>query len=147
MGLYDRDFHAWALEQAERLKRRSANEIDWENIAEEIESLGNQARTEYRNRLTVLLTHLLKWMFQPQRRSRSWEITMLQQRDELAQLLVDSPSLKAFQDQLFARAYHSARLHAAKETRLSLERFPQQSPFTLQQALEDEWLPPGDASL
>lgn len=138
---YRADFHAWSREQADALQRRSANELDWENIAEEIDSLGRQQRSEVRNRLIVLLAHLLKWQLQPQRRGRSWRLTIFEQRDRIEHELDDSPSLEPLQEELFQRAYKSARLTAAKDTRLSLARFPVDPPFTLAQALDPDWLP------
>ena len=141
MGLYDLDFHAWSSEQAELLKRRSANELDWDNIAEEIESLGKQQRSELRNRLVVLLTHLLKWEFQPEARTRSWTNTIAVQRRDTADLLAENPSLKASHDEAFERAYANARNEASTQTDLPVETFPIEPPFTLEQALDPDWLP------
>ena len=148
MGAYDRDFHAWAMEQAELIRRRSANEIDWENVAEEIEGLGRQQRSELRSRLIVLLHHLLKWEMQAERRGRSWLSTIVERRDQIETELRDSPSLKASQDELFRDAYGTARKKAAIETRLSPEAFPASPPFSLAQALDPDWLPgaPDDQS-
>lgn len=141
MGAYDRDFHAWAMEQAELIRRRSANEIDWENVAEEIESLGRQERSELRNRLTVLLAHLLKWEFQSSHRGRSWNNTISIQRRASRRHLAENPSLKSIQADLFAEAYETAREEASTETELDLETFPLAPPFTLEQALDPDWLP------
>ncbi len=69
---YEHDTYSWALAQAEALRRRSGNELDWDNLAEEIESLGKSQASELRSRYIVLLMHLLKWAFQPERRSRSF---------------------------------------------------------------------------
>ena len=74
--LYDKDTYTWALQQADALRRRSANEVDWENVAEEIESVGKTEARELENRYIVLLTHLLKWLYQPGMRSRSWEASI-----------------------------------------------------------------------
>ena len=144
MGAYDLDFHAWAFEQAEALRRRSANEIDWENLAEEILSLGKQQRWELYNRLVVLLTHLLKWEFQADRRGRSWTAAIVIQRRDIARLLADNPSLRAAEDETFGESYLTARQKASGETDLDVETFPQGAPFTLAQALDPAWLP-GDA--
>lgn len=141
MGLYDLDFHAWSAEQAELLKRRSANELDWENIAEEIESLGKQQRSEIVSRLIVLLLHLLKHEVQPGRRSRSWLSSIVEQRDQIQRELRGSPSLNAGIEELFAEAYGTARKKAGIETRLGVRAFPVDPPFTLAQALDPDWLP------
>ena len=145
MGAYDLDFHAWAFAQAEALRRRSANDLDWENIAEEVESLGRQQRSELRKRLVVLLAHLLKWEFQPRRRGRSWTNTIFRQRADLDELLEGNPSLLPARDELFSIAYVRARKEAALTTRLPLETFPESPPFTLAQAIDPDWLPGSDA--
>ena len=76
-SLYERDFYAWTQDQAEKLRGRAHNDIDWENVAEEIESVGRSQKKEIRSRLAVLMQHLLKWHFQPERRSHSWQSTDL----------------------------------------------------------------------
>lgn len=141
MGAYDLDFHAWAADQADVLRRRSSDELDWDNVAEEIASLGGQQQWELYNRLVVLLTHLLKWREQPGGRCGSWSSTIRVQRRDLAKLLRRSPSLRACQDAEFADAYPSARLKASSETFLREDLFPDEAPFTLAQALDPDWLP------
>ena len=138
---YRTDLRAWSLEQADAVRRRSANELDWENIAEEIESLGRQQQWELYNRFVVLTTHLLKWKFQTNRRARSWIVTIGRQRLDIRRQLKQSPSLKSILVEEFEEAYPSARLQAEKETRLSANTFPAEPPFTLEQALDPDWLP------
>jgi hypothetical protein len=79
-GLYDRDFYAWTQQQVALIREGRWEEIDRANLLEEIESLGKQQRQELRNRLGVLIGHLLKWQYQPQNRSRSWLSTIRLQR-------------------------------------------------------------------
>src|SRR5580698_7276634 len=93
--LYDQDFFAWAQEQAELLRAGRLSEADIGHIAEEIESMGRAEKRELVNRLIVLLHHLLKWQFQPDRRGASWEATILVQRHALERHLEDNPSLKS----------------------------------------------------
>lgn len=64
--LYDTDLHAWSQRQAELLRRRAANELDWDNIAEEIEGVGASEKHQIKSRLEVLCHHLLKWRYQPE---------------------------------------------------------------------------------
>jgi len=135
--LYERDFFAWTQDQADALRRRSVNELDWENLLEEVESMGRQARNELRSHLIVLLTHLLKWRFQPQRRSRSWTFSILEQRREAERLILENPSLKPELAEILGDAYRTARLRAARETRLTAKRFPKESPFTWDQAMTE----------
>lgn len=135
--LYDRDFFAWTQDQADALRRRSVNEIDWENLLEEVESLGRQQQSELTSHMAVLLAHLLKWRVQPARRSRSWGLTILEQRAQAERLMRDNPSLKPRLDDILADAYKLARLRAARETRLSLANFPEASPFDWNAAMTE----------
>ena len=91
--LYDTDFYAWTQQQAALIAAGAWAQVDRSNIAEEIESLGKQQRQELRNRLSILLAHLLKWEYQSEKRSRSWLSTIRVQRRDLLRLLKDSPVL------------------------------------------------------
>ena len=84
---YDDDFFAWTQEQARLLRDGELADIDVENLAEEIESMGRSVRRELRNRLALLIMHLLKWRFQPAFRSRSWSSTIIEQRNQALGLI------------------------------------------------------------
>lgn len=142
MTLYNTDFYAWTQEQSQLLKAHDWDKLDIENLVEEIESLGRQERKELRNRLAILLGHLLKWQFQPQRRGSSWNITLRVQRKEVLQLLQENPSLKPYLSEALADAYLNALELAITETGLDLETFPEQCPYTLEQALDPTFFPP-----
>lgn len=139
--LYDEDFTIWTERQAALLRRRAAGELvndaelDWRNIAEEIESLGGNARRELRSRLARLLQHLLKWHYQPEHRSRGWRSTIRTQRQEIEDLLADNPSLRSKLPELLPVAYQRGRTEALEET--GLLDLPPASPFTVEQALGD----------
>ncbi len=109
------------------------------NIAEEIESLGKQQRQELRNRLSILLTHLLKWEYQSKKRSRSWLSTIRVQRRDLLRLLEDSPSLKPYLGEAIAHAYTNAKDLAVGKTDLPSATFPEQSPYSWQEALNEQF--------
>lgn len=136
--LYDRDFYAWANEQAGLLRAGNLSCADIENIAEEIETLGRSEKRELVSRLTVLLHHLLKWRFQPERRGRSWELSIAIARDELVDHLCDNPSLKATLSGSMATGYRRARRSAELETGLPGNTFPVQCPWTFDQAMSGE---------
>src|ERR1044072_3932267 len=106
MARYDTDFHAWAFEQAPRL--RVGEPVDVENIAEELETLGRGEERELTNRLAVLMQHLLKREFQPERRTRSWDATIVEQRRRVERLLKESPSLVPKMSAFIAEAYPTA---------------------------------------
>jgi predicted YcjX-like family ATPase len=141
LPLYDKDFAAWTKDQAAKLRKRAHNEIDWENVAEEIESLGRSQRHEIENRFAVLIHHLLKWQFQPGRRSESWRISVGEQRTWIPGIIKHSPSLKAFPKKVFADAYVEGRRRAINETGLSPKVFPAEPPFSVADALSDKFWP------
>ena len=136
--LYDRDFYAWANEQAGLLRAGNLSRADIANIAEEIEFLGRSEKRELVSRLTVLLHHLLKWQFQPERRGRSCELSIVIARDELTDHLGDSPSLKATLSEAMAAGYRRARGSAELETGLPGSAFPIECPWTFDQAMSGE---------
>ena len=140
MTIYDDDFYSWAQRQADALRHRSGNEIDWDNVAEEIESWGRSQAAELRSRYTTVLQHLLKWRFQPDRRLRSWDAIIRRERREIDRHLSASPGLKSRRAAIFADAYKTARIDASGETDLAQDVFPEAAPFTLAQATaEDFW--------
>jgi len=133
--LYEQDFYAWANEQAALLRAGKLAAADVQNIAEEIESMGRSEKRELVNRLTVLLLHMLKCRFQPDRRGRSWELSIRNARTALRRHIADNPSLKSKLDEAMAEAYESGRVEAAIETDMPLETFPELSPWTFDQAM------------
>ena len=84
---YDRDFHAWVLQNAALLRQGKLDALDLEHIAEELESMGASERRELLHRLQILLLHLLKYQFQPERRGKSWRLTINHQRTAIERLL------------------------------------------------------------
>jgi hypothetical protein len=138
---YERDFYAWAKEQAALLRAGRFDRADIENIAEEIERMGRSEKRELVNRLSIQLTHLLKWRFQPGFRGNSWRLTIEEQRDRLRENLDDNPSLTAHLDQAVADAYRRARLGAERETGLPRAIFPDASPFTVDDILNEDFRP------
>jgi hypothetical protein len=137
--LYATDAVAWAEQQSDALRRRASNEIDWENVAEEIESLARSDRREIRNRLAVICEHLLKWEFQPIQRSGSWRGSVVEARDQIARLVQDSPSLRDYPTQVLAEAYPAGRRKAEAET--GLMDLPAACPWTIEQLFDHGFRP------
>jgi hypothetical protein len=129
-NLYDVDFYAWTLQQSKSLKERDFNSLDIVNLAEEIESLGKQQQQELKNRLSILIGHLLKWDYQPNQRSESWTYTIREQRLQILDLLEQNPSLKSYQDEAVAKAYPLALLLVERETPLDLRDLPNPCPYS-----------------
>jgi hypothetical protein len=138
---YDTDFLAWTQEQVRLLKSHSWDELDVENLVEELESLGRKERLELRNRLGILLGHLLKWNYQPKNRSNSWLATIDEQREEIQLLLIENPSLKNYLEGAFVLGYRAGIKLAVRETNLPYKFFPEVNPFTLEQVLNPKFLP------
>ena len=138
---YEKDFYAWLMHNAELLRQGRSSEIDVEHIAEELESMGKSERRELISRLSVLMSHFLKWLFQPELRSNSWKYTIEEQRRAVTDLLEDSPSLRYELKDRLAKAYTTALLQAARETEMDKARFPEQCPFSLDQILDEDFWP------
>jgi hypothetical protein len=143
MQLYDRDIVAWAREQARQLRAGRFDLLDIEHLAEEIEDVGRSEQRELASRMTVLLAHLLKWRYQPDRRGVSGQVTLSGQRERLLRRLEKTPSLKAVlsDPDWWADAWLDARIEAAKETGGEIQRFPAACPWTVEQVLGEGWLP------
>ncbi|MBJ7416809.1 MAG: DUF29 domain-containing protein [Niveispirillum sp.] len=141
MSLYEKDFYAWANQQAALLRAGKLDAADIANIAEEIESMGRTEKRELVSRLAVLLLHLLKWQFQPGLRSRSWTLTVRQQRRQLLRHMKDNPSLKGTLAESIDEAYGDAVIAAERETGLSSYTFPATCPFTYDQMADDGFWP------
>jgi hypothetical protein len=140
-SLYDLDFYAWANEQATLLRAGRLAEADIENIAEEIESMGRSEKRELINRLTVLMLHLLKWEFQPALRGNSWRLTVEEQRYRLDNHLRDNPSLKAQLEQAMRDAYRLTLVVAERETGLPRSTFPDDCPYSFDEAINPHFWP------
>jgi Domain of unknown function DUF29 len=127
---YSSDFYSWLMEQAAHLRAGRWDALDRENLAEEIESLGCEQFNKLESALRVLMMHMLKWDFQPERRGRSWMLSIKSQRMELDDIIADNPGLKPRIPEAIDRAYRKARIDAAKETDRGEESFPEACPYS-----------------
>jgi hypothetical protein len=140
-SLYEQDFYSWSLHQAQLLREKKFNQVDWENVIEEIEDLG---RSEYRafvSAIEQLTLHLLKWQFQPSRRSASWKNSIDKQRIQLERLLDDNPGLKHRLNDMIAKGYKYGRKGAIQETNLPKLIFPESCPYEWNQLFDDQFFP------
>jgi len=122
---YQSDIYSWSQEQARLLREGQWALVDRDNVAEEIESVGATEFNRLESALRVLLLHMLKWEHQPQNRSRSWVLSIKEQRLAIEDVLADNPGLKPRVGEALARAYRRARIEAAKETGLDEAKFPE----------------------
>lgn len=139
--LYDTDFHLWCLEQSRLVRERRFDELDLENVAEELETMGRSDKRQIESRLEVLVTHLLKWKYQPGARKPGWMSTISEQRRRIARLVDESPSLKGYPLSVVLDLYVASRLEASKETGIDFMLFPEECPFTPEQILDLEYMP------
>ncbi len=143
-NLYDADFLIWVDRQVQLLRSRQFDQLDLDHLTDEIADMGGQLKRELRHRLELLLMHLLKYRYQPQRISGSWRGTIREQRSRLQDLLDDAPSLASQIDLVLGKCYAVARARAADETGLSLDTFPINTPFSREQMLDANYLPGHD---
>jgi hypothetical protein len=139
--LYETDFYAWTQQQAALMRNEELERLDLPNLIEEIEAMGRRERRELTSRLKILLTHLLKWQFQPDLQSRSWRNTINSQRAEISDLLADSPSLRPELAACIATAYPRACHQAQAETGLLAPPFPATCPYAPDQILDADFFP------
>ena len=138
---YESDVVAWANEQAQLVRAGRFELLDLEHIAEEIEDVGKSERRELASRMAVLMTHLLKWQFQPERQSVSWQRTIKEQRKSLGFHIKQVPSLKSKlgdPDWLDA-IWSDAVTMAINET--GMGEFPESCPWLIEDILSNDWLP------
>ena len=138
---YLADFNAWIDQTAQLLRDRHWHEIDVEHLIEEIEDLGKSERRGITSQLTRLLLHLLKWQYQPQRRSDSWLDSITDARTQIELAIEDSPSLRDYPAEQLEESYQRARRQAAKQTTLNISVFPEECPYSLELVLDEDWLP------
>ena len=148
-SLYDTDFYSWSMQQAELVRQGRFSELDIDNLIEEIEDMGKSQYRALTSALGQLLMHLLKWQMQSGRDDQhimedwhsSWQISIGKQRPDIWLVLQQNPGLKSRLDEACAQAYKWARERAAVEMRCSKDLFPESSPWTFEQIMQEGFLP------
>jgi hypothetical protein len=141
MANYNSDFYGWTQEQAALLRAGRFTDIDVENLIEEVETMGRSEKRAVESRLTVVLLHLLKWKYQPDRRCTSWKISMDLQRKQFQKILSENPGLKSQIQTLLNDAYDQARYEAYTETGIDLGVFPAECPWAYDQVCDSGFYP------
>ncbi|MCB1159353.1 MAG: DUF29 domain-containing protein [Leptospiraceae bacterium] len=139
--LYEEDEHLWYFENAKLIREGKVDFLDFEHIAEVLEDMGKRDYREVFSRMKVLLVHLLKWIFQKEYRSKSWNLTMIEQRDILNFEFQHSQNLEKYGKENFQEIYSKARKQASVETGLPIDTFPKEPPFTFNEVLNEDYLP------
>ncbi|MGF1518172.1 MAG: DUF29 domain-containing protein [Nodosilinea sp.] len=140
-SLYEADYLSWIEATAAALKRQDYGAINWENVVEEIEDMGRWERQSLESNLVVLLLHLLKWQFQPDHRSGSWESSIIEHRRRIRRAIQASPSLKRYLDDCLAECYQDAVDQAVSQTTLPRSTFPTDCPYPVGQIMARGFLP------
>lgn len=133
---YDSDFYGWVQQQTALIRQGQWSELDAQNLLEELESLGRSEKRALISQVAQLCAHLLKWRYQPAKRSRSWVLNIRSARQEIAAILRDNPSLRAKLPEVFADGYDRGRLMALEETGLADHEIPEVAPFDWQTAID-----------
>jgi len=141
LSLYQQDYLQWLEGTIANLQHQNYDQVEWEYLIEEMQDMGRSERRSLESNLIVVLLHLLKWQYQPDRRSGSWEGSILEHRRRLHKALEDSPSLQPYLQNILAESYTAARKQARAETELPLEIFPIACPYSLPELLRDDFLP------
>lgn len=142
-NLYESDFYQWVQRQKQLLASQQFDQLDLKNLIEEVDEMGKSEYKSLRSHLTHLLSHCLKWYYQPEKRETgySWQYTIVEQRKMVARVLRESPSLKHKLDDLYLEAYEYGRIEATKETLLPEATFPVECPWSFEQVMVEGWLP------
>ncbi len=135
LKLYETDFALWIEQTAQQLRDRAFDQVDWENVIEEIEGLNRSDKRALESQITRVIMHLLKWDYQPERKSSSWRGSIIEGRTQIRKLLRDSPSLKPYLIEVFAECYQDAVEQASAETELPIDIFPTECPYAIVELL------------
>jgi hypothetical protein len=136
--LYEADETAWLEAMADLIREGRWSELDYPHLQEYLSDMARRDRREVKSRLVTLLTHLLKWAYQPDHRSRSWRGTIIEQHQELAEL-AGRGVLRNHAEAILPEAYADAVKRAAAETGLAADSLPSECPYTLEQLLSWEF--------
>jgi ribosomal protein L29 len=139
--LYEADFVQWSDRTAQLLREHRFADLDLDHLIEEIEDLGNRHRDALESQLTQLLMHLLKWQFQPDHRSSSWNGSIKKARKQIKRLCRRYPNLKNYLEQCISDCYSDAVEDATDETGLPPSTFPAECPYAIADILSSEFLP------
>ena len=140
-NLYDQDYYLWLKYTAQLIKEGKFSDVDVPKLIEELEDMGRSEKRAVKSNLVILLLHLLKYKYQPAKRTNSWKASIREHRRRLRDDFQVSPSLKRYFEEVFDQCYQDGREQAADETGLPLDTFPTESPFTISETLNSNYLP------
>ncbi|MGK7881263.1 MAG: DUF29 domain-containing protein [Crocosphaera sp.] len=142
--LYEQDYNLWLEKTVKNLRLREFSEIDLDNLIEELESMGRSDKRALKSLLTRLFEHLLKiayWETERSYNQNKWKVEIRTFRQQITDLLNDSPSLNNYLNSIFEQCYHRARNNMIDLTGLSSQFFPDTPISNIQETLDENWLP------
>lgn len=139
--LYETDYYSWTALQARLLKENRISEMDIKNLIEEITDMGNRHVDAVESLSIVLVTHLLKWQYQPDQRSSSWRGSIVNSRNRIKRILKKNPRIKGKIPEIYSDIYEDALSVAIAETGLKREVFPTENPWTFDEIMELDFFP------
>ncbi len=138
--LYDTDYNLWLDRTISLLKEKRFEEIELPQLIEEMQALSGKDKSAIASNLIIVILHLLKYQYQPQKRTNSWLSSIAEHRDRIEFMLEASPSLKPYLNSIWIKCYWKARNRAGIETGLPLNAFPFEPPFSLLEVLNSDYL-------
>ena len=139
--LYDKDYVLWLEETAKQIRYKDIDNLDWQHLLEEIDDLGKSHKNAVESYLRQLLKHLLLYQYWTEQRDycgSGWLDKIDNFRNEL-EILLRSKTLYNYAASIFELTYQKARRSALNKTKLDI--FPAQCPYSLEQALDVEYVP------
>ncbi len=139
--LYQADYNAWCILHIQLMQNKDYKNMDWDHLTEEMINMVGNNEGELISRMMQLYIHILKWIYQPEKRTRSWKNSIQNQRIDIDEVIERNPSLQSCMFMCSVKAYKHARKKAAIETGIDKKGFPEQMPFFMEDALKEEWFP------
>ncbi len=143
-NLYETDYNLWVLETVKQLQSRDFLALDLDNLIEEVEDLSRRDKKKLKNLLRLLFEHLLKltyWQSEIIKNQGHWRGEIRNFRKQIKDELQDSPSLKNYVNEVLSECYQDSREIVSDKTKLSISTFPEKPIATVEQVLNEDWLP------
>lgn len=139
--LYEQDYYLWLETTVRLLRERQLSALDIDNLLAEIEDMGRSEKRAVYSNLKILLMHLLKYSYQPEKRSNSWRASIVEHRQRIKKAFKESPTLQPYLTEIFNECYQDARELAVAEMGLVIDAFPVEPSFTAEESLNADYLP------
>ena len=143
-ALYDTDYHRWIEETVRQLQAKNFDALDLANLIEEVSDLSRREKKKLEKLLIRLFENLLKltyWELEKEYNRGHWQAEIRNFRQQINDELNDSPSLKPYLQDIFEECFQKGKAIACDRTQLPPDHFPPSPIGTLEQVLDEDWLP------